>query len=478
MALIRPSSRNELELLARKAAFEARRSFWAYRRVLNPTMLLAWWQHLLAYELQQFWLEMQAGNRPVLLVEAPPQHGKSKQIVDFISWVAGLNPDLRTIYASYSDNLGQRANRELQRAFDLQRYQRVFPGTVLPARGSNTGTFVRNSSLLQYVNREGSFRNTTVQGPITGEGLDLGVIDDPIKSRAEANSITTRNKVWDWLNDDFFTRLSKDAGILGIMTRWHVDDPFGRLIERGGNVRRLRFPAIAEYDDEYRDKGEPLFPEHKPIEFLNERKRFMTEASWQALYQQNPIIPEGGMFQRGSFGYIDVLPRGCKLVRGWDLAATADPGAAATASVLLAEAPDRRLIIANVTRDQIGPGGVERKLKETAEEDRDNYGFVKGSIPQDPGQAGKSQAHNLLTGALFGHPYSASPESGDKELRAMGLAAQVEIGNVYLLRGDWNSEFIEEAVAFPNGKFKDQIDAASRAFNELLPEAKQAGVAW
>jgi hypothetical protein len=104
-------------------------------------------------------------------------------VADFITWVAGNNPDLHTMFASYSDALGERTNSDMQRIYDGEAYQRCFYDTRIPDRSnvSNETRYKRNASYMQYVNHEGDFRNTTVQGQITGFGLDLGIIDDPIK---------------------------------------------------------------------------------------------------------------------------------------------------------------------------------------------------------------------------------------------------------------------------------------------------------
>ena len=466
MAFQRQFTTDDLDLLAAKARSEARKSFWAYRQMLSPTMEIGWWQKEIARELMSFWRAWMAGERPKLLIMAPPQHGKSRQIVEFISWVAGQNPDLKSIYSSFSDDLGTRANRDLQRIYDMDRYHLTFEGTRINSRNIVTlaSQAPRNSTLISYVGREGFFRNTTVQGQITGQGMDLGVIDDPIKGRAEANSITTRNKAWDWLNDDFFTRLSKNAAVLGIMTRWHEDDPFGRLIDRDQSIKVLRYPAIADVDEPNRLIGEALFPEHKPLDFLLERKKTMVNSSWESLYQQNPIPREGSMFKREWFQTVNAAPANCIWVRGWDLAATAKETAAFTAGVLIGKAQDGRFYIADATRIQGSAADVERLIVNTASQDGTG---VKGSIPQDPGQAGKAQSQYLIR-QLAGFDYRASPESGDKVTRADPLAAQAEAGNVLIVQGDWNRDFLDELTTFPSGKFKDQVDAATRAFNELL----------
>jgi hypothetical protein len=213
----------------------AKENFWEYRITMNPRFVLRdmWFPRSLAWKLRKFYEDFKAGKRPVLLLQTPPQHGKSLTVIDFIAWCVGHDPELRVIYASFSDRLSIRANLRMQRAFDNPVYQFIFPETRIAPKGS--GVALRNYDILEFVGTEGYFRNSTVLGSITGEALDLGVIDDPIKGRAEANSLLQRDKVWNSLTDDVFSRFSETAALLMIMTRWHVDDPAGRLIERFGD---------------------------------------------------------------------------------------------------------------------------------------------------------------------------------------------------------------------------------------------------
>lgn len=299
-----------LELVKELRLREARESFFAYRKLINPKSKWGWWQEEIANELQLFFDDLIAGKRPKLVIQAPPQHGKSVQIIDFISWLAGKNPDCRTIYTSFSERLGVRANLRLQRLYDSDIYQELFPQTQINKSNSVTvsGQYLRNREILEYCDHTGYFRNTTVGGSITGESLDLGVIDDPIKGRKEANSLTVRDSVWDWFTDDFFTRFSEDAGLLCILTRWHVDDPIGRLIEKYPDVKVLSYPAIADKNEKHRKEGDALFPEHKSLDFLLERKMMMDSTSWLSLYQQNPIIVGGDIIKGSWFGRYSMLP--------------------------------------------------------------------------------------------------------------------------------------------------------------------------
>ena len=233
---------------------------------------------------------MRRGERPKMAIMAPPQHGKSWAATDFIAWVAGKNPNVKTIFASYSEALGERTNRDVQRIMRAPNYQLLFPNTRIGEQG-----WVCNTELIEFAGKRGSFRNTTVEGQINGFELHLGVIDDPVKGRAEVQYKTARDKTWNWFTDDLLSRMSKDSAILIMMTRWHVDDLLGRYLETEHNCRVLRFPAIAERDDPpFRTVGQALFPELKPLDFLEERRRQLTDAGWQSIYQQHPIVVGGG----------------------------------------------------------------------------------------------------------------------------------------------------------------------------------------
>jgi predicted phage terminase large subunit-like protein len=305
------SNRRILELAIEQKVRAARDSFWDYRQLMNPGMKDGWWQRGVAQELQDFAHALLEGEKPKLIIEAPPQHGKSIQIIDLIAWIAGKDPSKRAIYTSFSDRLGIRANLRLRRAFASPLYGRIFPETHINGSRPDTpkSDAVKTSDLLEYVGEEGYFRNTTVNGAITGESLDLGVIDDPIKGRKDANSKTIRDAAWDWFTDDFFTRFDEKAGLLAILTRWHVDDPIGRLLEAEPSIRVLSYPALAKEDEKHRKEGEPLFPEHKSLEFLLERKKIMDSNSWESLYQQSPFIKGGELLKGAWFGRYSVVPK-------------------------------------------------------------------------------------------------------------------------------------------------------------------------
>jgi predicted phage terminase large subunit-like protein len=453
---------------------ESKACFWVFRRWIHPTMKCGWWQHEVADELQRFYRSLLNGERPKLVLMAPPQHGKTEQVKDFIAWVAGKQPDLKTIFATYSDELGVAVNKGLQRIMSSERYVGIFGDRL----GDGGSRWLRNASVLEYVDHRGSFRNTTIEGQITGQGLDLGIVDDPIKGRGEAGSKPVRDKTWDWFIDDFFTRFSDSAGLLMIMTRWHLDDPVGRLIERFPEAKILRYPAIAEEDEKNRRKGEALFPEHKSLPFLNERRKAMYQASWESEYQQNPIPVGGGMFPIEKFQIVRALPGEIKRsVRYWDKAGTAD-GGAFTVGVLMHWMQDGRFVVGDVRRGRWSALDRERVIKSTAEMDKQAFPRHFIWVEQEPGSSGRESADATIR-MLAGWKVRADRVTGHKQDRAQPYAAQVQAGNVFLLAKEWNRAFLDEHEMFPAGKFKDQVDAASGAFNKVTSGSTyDTSLAW
>jgi len=422
----------------------------------------------LTRELQRFYDAFAAGKRPKLGIMTPPQHGKSISAEDFASWTAGLRPDWKTIYASYSADLGVQRNLNLQRVFISKRYREVFPRFRIGAPN-----WTMNSGLIEYVDHIGSFRNTTIEGPITGMELNLGILDDFVKGRAEANSKRVRDATWHWFADDFLPRFSKDSALLAICTRWHIDDLLGRLKDKWPEMVMLEFPAIAVRDERWRKKGEALFPEHKPIEFLLERKAVMYEASWEAEYQQRPYLVGGGMFPIDKLQTINDFDRGdiAQSVLGVDKAGTAGGDGAYTAIVLLHKMRDGRFVIERVRRGHWGALDREKVLKQCIELDYQNMGRAYAHdyqivIEVEPGSGGKESAETTIRN-LAGYNVIGYRPTGPKEVRAEPFAAQVQGGNVWLAAGPWHGFFLEEVESFPNGVTSDCIDAAAMAFNQM-----------
>ena len=316
------------------------------------------------------------------------------------------------------------------------------------------------------------YRAAGVGGAIAGTRADIAIIDDPTRSREDAESATVREKQWAWFTSDLRTRLKPTARIVVIMTRWHQDDLGGRLLERQpGLWRVVSLPAQAEENDPLgREPGDWLWSDDD-YGYGAELRRAHSEyeaagamRDWAALYQQQPAALAGSLFKPGSIETLEAAPAGGTVVRAWDLAATAQTGTRNpdwTVGLKLLRGADSRYTILDVVRLREGPDGVEKAILHTAQADGHD---VRIGIPQDPGQAGKQQVLHL-TRMLSGYRVESSPETGDKATRAAPVAAQVNVGNVSMVRGAWNAPLIDEMASFPNGTKDDQIDALSRAFS-------------
>lgn len=405
-----------------------------------------------------------------LLMNVPP--GTMKSLLTGVIWPAwewgpANKPSHRFLSTAHMQTLAIRDNLKCRRLVQSAWYQERWPVELVADQNQKT----------KFETTATGFREAMAFTSMTGARGDRVILDDPL-SADDANSEAALLAAELAFLETLPTRINNDqSAIVVIMQRLHERDTSGLIKAKGLPYEHLCLPMRFEADrrcvtsigfaDPRTKDGELLFPERFSEPQVAELERTLGSYATAGQLQQRPVPRGGGLFQKGWFGTVTALPVGCRFVRGWDLAATEDAEAAATAGILMAQAPDGRFIIVDAVREQLGPMGVERLMKNTAEQDRAKHGAVRGSYPQDPGQAGKAQAQHLLRHVLAGFDYHFSPESGDKETRALPLAAQAEAGNVYLLSGAWNEAFLDEIATFPMGKWKDQVDAASRAFTEL-----------
>ncbi len=392
------------------------------------------------------------------------------------AYILGKRPDAQIIACSYSADLAQRMNRDTQRIIDDTRYRELFPGTQLFGANVRTvaqGTYLRNSDIFEVVGHRGTYRSAGVGGGITGMGFDYGIIDDPVKNRAEAESKTYRDALWEWYTSTFYTRAEKDATILVTCTRWHQDDLAGRLLEYaqsedGDKWTVIDFPAIKEVDgnpDDTRAEGDPLWPEKYSADRLAKIRGVLGSYQWSALYQQRPTPAEGGMFKRHWFDIVEALPADGRWARWWDRAATSK-GGDYSAGVLMFTSGGMYYVV-DVQRGQWSSEQRNVIIRQTAALDAGRSGgeCVTWS-EQEPGSSGLEVAEAFVR-LLAGYAVSYEPSTGSKEVRAMPFAAQCEAGNVKLLRGPWNAAYLDEITSFPFGTNDDQVDASSGAFGKL-----------
>ncbi len=281
--------------------------------------------------------------------------------------------------------------------------------------------------------------------------------------------------------------MEPDGVVVVLMTRWHLDDLVGRLQREPpddddgqDSVEQWQvvdLPAIAGTGDPLgRAPGEPLWPERFPLYRLERRRQLLGSYWWSALYQQQPN-PEGGeLVRREWLHVVDAAPAGLRPIRAWDLAATAARQSADpdwTAGALLDVDRDGRIWLLDMRRFRGSPAEVERVIAGTAEQDGREVGIW---FEQEPGASGKSVVDQYQRRVLPGYSVRAVAASsrGSKLDLWDPLIAQMEAGNVYLVRGAWNEAFLAEAEQVPSGGHDDQMDAAATAYHVRTGSAQRA----
>jgi predicted phage terminase large subunit-like protein len=399
------------------------------------------------------------------MILMPPGSAKSTYAsVIFPVWWFTQHPRTSIISASHSLGLAEHFSRRVRRLIILKQHFLGF-------------SVARDQRAIDIWNTSdgGEYLSIGVRGAITGRRADLVIIDDPIKSQADAESGRQREHIWEWYKSDVTTRLKPGGKVVLIMTRWHVDDLGGQLLEQSrAEWRVVRLPALAEPDDPLgRAVGTPLWPEWEDGAALMRKRDLIGERAWSALFQQMPLPSSGRLF---SIDRITVVPpeRDAEAtVRAWDLAATGNTGRNDpdwTVGIKLSLNKNGRFLILDVARIRGTPHQVEELIVNTAQKDGTK---VTVAIPEDPGQAGKSQM-SYLTRQLAGFHVISSRETGSKATRAMPLASQVEGGNVSIVRADWTRALLDEMRDFPWGKKDDQVDALVRAFTTLATRFRPA----
>ena len=393
-----------------------------------------------------------------LIINVPPRYSKTEiAVINFITWSLGKVPDAEYIYTSYSGRLATTNAWIAREIVQSAEYRAIFPGTVLHDEGKARDEWRTTEGGCVYAVGAG--------GTITGYGAGkmrpgfagAVIVDDPLKAD-EARSDIVRNNVNEWFMNTLESRKnSPETPVVLIMQRLHEDDLSGFLLS-GGNGEHwehLCLPAIKE-------DGTALWEAKHPLETL----LAMQEASpynFSGQYMQHPAPPEGNIFKPDQMPIVDAIPNArIEYVRGWDLGASINGDYTVGAKV--GRLPDGRYVIADIVRVQKGPDDRDAVIKNTASVDGN---ATRIDLPKDPGQAGTTQIA-YLTRELVGYRVQSSPESGDKITRAEPFAAQVNVGNVLMLKAPWNRELLNEMRMFPNSKHDDQVDALSRAFAAVM----------
>lgn len=242
------------------------------------------------------------GEIPRLIITMPPRHGKSELCSRRMpAWFMGRDPTRQIIFATYNQTFAEDFGGQVREIIGLPQTQLVFPELRLK-------TDSRSRERMETTGG-GTLFFAGADGSVTGRGADLFLIDDPFKNREDAESESTRRKVWEFFTSTAYTRLMPGGAIVIILTRWHEDDIVGRIFdprfidpEIAAEYTILSLPALAEDEDPLgRKPGEALWPERYPADVLNKTRRVIGTRDWASLYQQHPTPEDGDFFTKDMF---------------------------------------------------------------------------------------------------------------------------------------------------------------------------------
>lgn len=395
------------------------------------------------------------GKTKRLMIWMPPRHGKSMEVTEtFPSYYLGHFPDKNVIEVSYGDDLARRFG-ESNRAKVVEFGEYIFGIRLSQTNGSKTNWSIEGHS--------GGMISVGVGGSITGKGADLLILDDPIKNRAEADSETYRKTLLNEWQSTLYTRLHADGAVIVILTRWHENDLAASLLHPDNGEPEewevLSLPCVCDTEGDQlgRRIGEALWPEKGYTAKWAKRTRLSVgEYAWYSLYQQKPRPDSGAIFKREwlSKRYTNMPPE-ATVVQSWDLPFVKNEESAKCAGFVVGRAGANIYVedcindkmeftqtVAAVRDLSAKHPRARAKVIEAAANGRALIDYLKGEIP------------GLV-------PFQPNVS---KEERARATTPYYEAGNVYFKdSAEWVSGVVEDFVAFPNGRYKDTIDALTQA---------------
>lgn len=393
---------------------------------------------------------VERGDIERLMVCMPPGSAKSTYTsIEFPAWFLGRNPQKSVIAASHTQELAERFGRRVRNIVASVEFGQVF----------ECGVAEDSSSAGRWdTTRGGEYFAAGVGGSITGRRADLAVIDDPVKSREDADSERSRDRAWDWYVNDLMTRLKPGARQIVVMTRWHEDDLGGRILERErSRWDVVEVPMEAMPGDVLgRAVGERLWPEWFTDDMVATAK--MDTRSWNALYQQQPAADTGDYFKADWFGEYDAAPDRLSIYGASDFAVT-EGGGDLTEHGVFGVDHNANIYVLDWWRGQTAPDvWIDRQcdliLKHRPMVWFGESGVIRRSV--EPFQMKRMQERN----AYCTIEWMAS--IADKPSRARAIQARASMGKVWFPKhAPWKSDVLGQLLRFPAGKHDDAVDVFS-----------------
>lgn len=403
------------------------------------------------------------GELKRVMIFMPPRNGKSEEVSRlFPGYYLFKHPSHHVGLTSYSANLAYNLSRDARSNYEAT-------GRKLQGDASAVEEW--------RTEQGGRFWSDGVGGAITGKGFHLGIIDDPVKNREEAESETMREKVWDWYTSTFYTRQEPRAAIVLVMTRWHDDDLAGRLLKSEETnpeywhivnfaadelTKPGQFPKTCTVEPDWRHKdGVALCPERYDEDALRQIRSSIGLRDYTALYLQRPSVDEGNIWKLDWFETYDDAD---KIELGnegldWDTAYTEDEENSACAYVRSAMGKNGCVYISDVDFKWVEFPDL---VKWMSEQNAPHYIEAKA--------AGKSAVQALNKMKIYA--VEVKVRGGDKIARTKIVTPLVESGKVKIHKRIYDKLLNDKKqglLRFPSGEFNDLNDAFVQALNRHYP---------
>ena len=424
-----------------------------------------------------------------LIVSMPPRHGKSELLshwtpVWFLSNWPWKNVGLASYAADFAGTWGRKARDSV-----VENQVRL---------GLRVRDDLNRASQWQ-LSAGGGMMTAGVGGPFTGYGFDLLILDDPIKNRQEADSITMRNHLWEWWRSTARTRLEPGGSVIIVATRWHEDDLIGRLLsdeflegeEASDRWEHIRLPSLAEPGDPLgREEDAPLWPERYdatalaaarvdigPQEWpglydataLAAARVDIGPQEWPGLYQQRPSRQGGSVFRDHWWGFEEKVEPGDRVFQFWDTAFKTGQQNDYSVCCTMTTTPNGYAVL-DVWRNRVEYPDLLRAMQAQAKEHNPSAIFVEDAA------SGQSVVQSLRRETRL--PVLPIKPVGDKVLRANRVTGTVEAKKITLpSTAPWLQAFREELASFPNGVHDDQVDAFVGCLTQLMQRAGRVSIA-
>lgn len=448
------------ELQARRAARESIKDFILYT---YPRYIVGKHHQLLFNKIDEMLDD--ANSKKRLMVFFPPRYGKSVIVSERLpAYYLAKNPDKFVLMASYEENLATSFGRKVRNLVNGKKFQNIFPGITVAADSKAAGQWSVEGGM-------GGFYACGIGSGLTGRGANLAIIDDPVKDRQQADSPVFRERVKQWYQSVFETRLYPDSIVILCMTRWHHDDLAGWLMKQEGadqwDILHLK-ANIETNDDEKNDPlkrkiGETLWPEKWSVEALKKKKQNIGPAEFEALYQGHPTTIQGKLFKRDKWRFWNLM----NLPDEFD-----DTFLYVDLNVKEGDDHSETAMLA------FGTHGPDFYLLDGFHESLDFVNqlvAVENFCNNHPHGAKVLEAKangpavvNVLRSKIRGM-IEHEPGSRSKEQRATAVSPYQQAGNIYIpedrARHPWVQYFINQCAEFPYGDRDDFVDCLSGGIN-------------